>query len=80
MDPMSGQFLGGVLGTWLSLVVFSGCANDAAACTSCPTGGLLSEWCDACETGTVATLRVESRMLFEALDAHGHDLDHDRIT
>lgn len=46
----------------------SGCVCDAAQ-------GVAESWCEACGIGHVAGFRIESRMLFEALDAHGHDLD-----
>jgi hypothetical protein len=32
-------------------------------------------WCDACGAGTLASLRIESKVLFDALDAHGHQVD-----
>ncbi len=37
-------------------------------------------WCRACEVGYVAGHRIESEMLFEALDAHGHDIDPRGLT
>lgn len=35
------------------------------------TGG----WCGKCKVGYLAGVRVESAGFFEALDAHGHDID-----
>ena len=32
-------------------------------------------WCETCSAGSLAAMRIESRMLFEALDAHGHEVD-----
>lgn len=39
------------------------------------TGG----WCKACKVGYVAGVKIESALVFEALDAHGHDIDPDSI-
>jgi hypothetical protein len=36
-------------------------------------------WCSACAVGYVAGVRVPSAVLFETLDAHGHDIDRDAI-
>jgi hypothetical protein len=44
------------------------------ACT-CARARLRNGWCDACRVGYVAGVPVRSAMLFEALDAHGHDID-----
>ena len=59
-------------------VLFStlGCGRTApesqGAC-DCAPARRHNEWCAACDTGWVAGFRVESRTLFDALDAHGHD-------
>lgn len=37
-------------------------------------------WCGACKVGYVAGVRIESQLLFEALDAHGHDIDPRTVT
>jgi hypothetical protein len=34
-------------------------------------------WCGACDVGYVAAVPIQSRELFEAIDAHGHDVDTD---
>lgn len=40
----------------------------------CQSADELSVWCDACGVGHVASVRIQSRQLFDALDAHGHDV------
>ena len=42
---------------------------------SCARGRLHNVWCVPCKVGYVASLEVKSYILFEALDAHGHDVD-----
>ena len=46
---------------------------------SCARAKLENGWCDACDVGYVAAMKIESAMLFEALDAHGHDIDPQSI-
>lgn len=48
------------------------------ACT-CARAKLRNGWCSACRVGYVAGIPVRSAMLFEALDAHGHDIDPSSI-
>ena len=36
-------------------------------------------WCAACEVGYVAGVKIKSAMLFEAADAHAHDIIPERI-
>ena len=48
----------------------------AQACTCLPAmehGG----WCDVHEVGYLASIEIPSEKLFEALDAHGHEVDPD---
>jgi hypothetical protein len=51
---------------------------DASACT-CAQARLRHQWCAACKVGYVAGLRIESHLLFEEIDSHGHDVDPARI-
>lgn len=44
-----------------------GCTNTAAKLTN--------GWCAKCDVGWVANVRIKSKMLYEALDAHGHDIN-----
>jgi hypothetical protein len=46
-----------------------------AACTSCEQARQRDGWCEACGVGYVAGVRIESRYLYEVLDAHGHQID-----
>lgn len=43
-------------------------------CT-CATARLTDGFCPHCQVGWVAGVRITSKVLFEALDAHGHDID-----
>lgn len=37
-------------------------------------------WCESANAGYVAGVEVRSRFLYEALDAHGHDIDPAAVT
>jgi hypothetical protein len=43
-------------------------------CT-CAASRLENGWCGPCGVGYVASVEMRSQMLFEVLDAHGHDID-----
>jgi len=45
-----------------------------ADCT-CATAKVKGGWCTACKVGFLAGVKIESWMMFETLDAHGHDID-----
>ena len=45
-----------------------------AECT-CDVAKLKGGWCSKCETGYLAGVPIKSELLFEELDAHGHDID-----
>ena len=47
-------------------------------CT-CPDSKVSSGWCRACQVGYVASVEIRSALLFEALDAHGHQINPDSI-
>lgn len=49
-------------------------AVKASACT-CATIKQTDGWCERCKTGYLAGVKIESASFFEALDAHGHDID-----
>jgi len=60
------------------LLATVGCAAGASASElpcACPANQVRGGWCDACDVGYVASVRIESRELFEAIDAHGHDVN-----
>ncbi|MCZ6652391.1 MAG: hypothetical protein O7D91_05120 [Planctomycetota bacterium] len=48
------------------------------ACT-CEENKLRSGWCGKCKVGHVAAVAIDSEVLFEALDAHGHRIDVDSM-
>jgi len=48
-------------------------------CT-CQSAQLKNGWCDDCDVGYVAAQRISSKLLFDTLDAHGHDINLDAIT
>ncbi len=41
----------------------------------CPKVRVADGWCGPCRTGYVASVEIRSPLLFEALDAHGHEID-----
>lgn len=47
---------------------------DPDKCT-CPTAKIHNGWCARCKVGYAASVKVPSALLFEAIDAHGHDID-----
>ncbi|MCH8244009.1 MAG: hypothetical protein IH897_15575 [Planctomycetes bacterium] len=49
-----------------------------AICT-CDAAKMKGGWCERCNVGHIASVRIESADLFEWLDAHGHHIDPDRI-
>lgn len=49
-------------------------AATASLCT-CELERQRSGWCEKCGIGYVADLSIRSKMLYDALDAHGHDID-----
>ncbi len=47
---------------------------DDAECR-CAEAKMKHQWCAACKVGYVAGVRIESKLLHEEIDAHGHDID-----
>lgn len=70
-------------GGWLVLLALAGTSGAAAhppatappAATSCDEARRNDGWCESGNVGYVASVAIRSRMLFEALDAHGHAID-----
>jgi hypothetical protein len=60
-------------------ILLAGMPVQASAGCACEAAKALNTWCDACKVGYVAGIRIESALLYEELDAHGHDIDPDRI-
>ena len=53
----------------------SGCgAASTKVCETCAEAKTHNQWCDEHDVGYVASLPITSRILFEAVDAHGHGL------
>lgn len=46
----------------------------------CPIVKIYGGWCDACNMGYIAGLKVPSKMLFEVLHNHGHDVNRRFMT
>lgn len=61
------------------LVAILAVADAVAAECTCKEARLHGGWCSKCGVGYVAAVRIESADLFEALDAHGHHIDPQRI-
>jgi len=53
--------------------------NATAGVCTCAAAKIKNGWCALCKVGYVAGIRIGSEMLFDALDAHGHDVDPQRI-
>jgi hypothetical protein len=58
----------------LSLLLIGACNSGPPPCPTCAQAKLANKWCDACNVGYVAGVPIRNKMLFEALDAHGHVL------
>lgn len=48
--------------------------STSESCT-CLSDSVCNGWCGSCAVGWVAGVKVRSAQLFEALDAHGHEID-----
>lgn len=59
------------------LALMTGC--KAPECPTCAGAKLTNKWCDKCAVGYVAGAPIKSKLLYEALDAHGHDLNIPQI-
>ena len=53
-------------------------AESTPSPASCTCAGAIEThgWCEAHDVGYVGSVEIESRWLYDALDAHGHDVDH----
>lgn len=49
------------------------------SCDSCAQARLRNQWCGKCDIGYVAGAPMKSKLLFECMDAHGHELQNDAI-
>ncbi len=64
----------------ITLLLVACPAAPAGPVCVCAVARLKGGWCPACKVGYLASVRITSEMLFEALDAHGHDFDPAAIT
>jgi len=62
----------------MSIGLVGGVEPKNPPCT-CAQAKLRHHWCSACRVGYVAGVRIESELLFEEIDAHGHEIDPQRI-
>lgn len=62
------------MGALLYAAWAAGAADLAAPCT-CELERRRCGWCEACNIGYVAEVPIRSRAVYDALDAHGHDVD-----
>lgn len=53
--------------------------STAATECKCDVSKHEGGWCYSCKTGYLAGVRIESELLFEVLDAHGHHIDPSAI-
>ena len=51
-----------------------------AALVGCEEARRTNGWCAAKNVGYVASVEIRSHALYEALDAHGHDIDPAAVT
>ncbi|MCZ6494279.1 MAG: hypothetical protein O6933_09390 [Planctomycetota bacterium] len=56
-------------------LLLAGCAAPTNTACICPVAKVNNGWCSQCALGYVAGVTIESELLFEAVDAHGHDID-----
>lgn len=56
-----------------------GKASPVPGCT-CAEARRTDGWCEVHRAGYVAKVRIPSRLLYDTLDAHGHDLDLSTFT
>lgn len=59
----------------LATLILTGVARAGGdeGCT-CETARQTHGWCEVCKVGYVAEIRIRSRLLYEEIDAHGHDI------
>ena len=55
------------------------CGGDFARLADCEEAKRTNGWCEAANAGYVASLKVSSPLLYEALDTHGHEIDHSTL-
>ena len=63
----------------ITVMLLAGLQASLPADCSCELAKKKDGWCRQCKVGYVASIQVPSAALFEALDAHGHDIDPKRL-
>jgi len=63
----------------LSLLLAWGLARDTEPEHRCAGTEWEDGWCETCARGYLAGMPIPSQIVFDALDAHGHDYELDRI-
>lgn len=66
-----------ILAAWLVVMPLAVEAAPAPESCTCAAAKTTHGWCEAHALGYVAAVEVRSRLLYDALDAHGHTLDLD---
>lgn len=56
-----------------SVLVGVGCAQADEPQCPCSSHRKIGVWCNACNVGHIAAVKIESKPLFDAVDAHGHE-------
>ena len=64
-----------VLLSTLVLLLLSGPTPEPPAACTCTVALEIDGWCDVHRVGYVAGVEIRTQLLFEALDAHGHEVD-----
>ena len=70
---------------WMASIALLAClglahAGSAGAPEACEEAKRTNGWCEAGNVGYVAAVEIRSRFLYEALDAHSHDIDPAGVT
>lgn len=60
---------------WLLVVLVLCAATPVQEPCTCTRAKVAGGWCEVHATGYVAGVEIHSRLLYDALDAHGHTLD-----
>ncbi len=74
------QAIPALLSILVALALPAGPPSSAEPTCRCAEARLSNGWCEAHAVGYVAGVAVENAFLFEALDAHGHDVDPTSFT
>lgn len=62
----------------VNLILFA--INATPSPCTCSQASVTNGWCSACRVGYVAGLKIPSLLMYDALDAHGHNIDPQKMT